>query len=62
MPTIAARTIQEPVSSVKFHLIVGASYEGMPMPETYKFNGQEFKMNVKGVEEVPMEWGGKLVL
>ena len=33
----------------------------MPLPETYKFNGQEFKMNVKGTEEVPLEWGGKLV-
>lgn len=43
------------------HLIVEPYYEGMPMPETYKFNGQEFKMNVKGVEEVPLEWGGKLV-
>ena len=31
------------------------------MPETYKFNGQEFKMNVKGTEEVSLEWGGKLV-
>jgi elongation factor G len=31
------------------HLIVEPYYEGMPMPETYKFNGQEFKMNVKGV-------------
>ena len=43
------------------HLIVEPYYEGMPMPETYKFNGQEFKMNVKGTEEVSLEWGGKLV-
>ena len=43
------------------HLIVEPYYEGMPMPDTYKFNGQEFKMNVKGQEEVPLEWGGKLV-
>lgn len=33
----------------------------MPVPETYKFNGQEFKINVKGTEEIPLEWGGKLV-
>ena len=33
----------------------------MPVPDTYKFNGQEFKINVKGTEEVPLEWGGKLV-
>ena len=43
------------------HLIVEPYYEGMPMPETYKFNGQEFKMNVKGTEVVELEWGGKLV-
>mgnify|MGYP003290538002 CR=1 FL=1 len=43
------------------HLIVEPYYEGMPMPDTYKFNGQEFKMNVKGQEEIPLEWGGKLV-
>ena len=43
------------------HLIVEPYYEGMPMPDTYKFNGQEFKMNVKGQEEVQLEWGGKLV-
>ena len=43
------------------HLIVEPYYEGMPVPDTYKFNGQEFKINVKGTEEVPLEWGGKLV-
>ena len=43
------------------HLIVEPYYEGMPMPDTYKFNGQEFKMNVKGQEEIQLEWGGKLV-
>ncbi len=43
------------------HLIVEPYKEGMPVPDTYKFNGQEFKINVKGTEEVPLEWGGKLV-
>lgn len=43
------------------HLIVEPYKEGMPMPESYKFNGQEFKMNVKSTEEVQLEWGGKLV-
>ena len=28
------------------HLIVEPYYEGMPVPDTYKFNGQEFKINV----------------
>ena len=35
--------------------------EGMPAPELYKFNGQEFKMNVKSTETIDLEWGGKLV-
>ena len=43
------------------HLIVEPYAEGMPDPTTYKFNGQEFKMNIKGREEVNLEWGGKLV-
>ena len=43
------------------HLIVEPYAEGMPDPTVYKFNGQEFKMNIKGREEVDMVWGGKLV-
>ena len=43
------------------HLIVEPYAEGMPDPVSYKFNGQEFKMNIKGREEVDLEWGGKLV-
>lgn len=43
------------------HLIVEPYKEGMPLPDTYKFNGQEFKISMKGKEEVSLEWGGKLV-
>ena len=43
------------------HLIVEPYYKGMPAPEVYKFNGQEYKMNVKGTEVIDLEWGGKLV-
>ncbi|WP_294473391.1 translation factor GTPase family protein [uncultured Bacteroides sp.] len=43
------------------HLIVEPYYEGMPVPETFKFNGQEFKITVRGTEEIPLEWGGKVV-
>jgi len=43
------------------HLIVEPYKEGMPVPEIYKFNGQEFKIAVKGKEEIPLDWGGKLV-
>lgn len=43
------------------HLIVEPYKEGMPVPDTYKFNGQEFKISVKGKEEISLDWGGKLV-
>ena len=43
------------------HLIVEPYKEGMPVPEIYKFNGQEFKISVKGKEEISLDWGGKLV-
>ena len=43
------------------HLIVEPYYEGMPMPDVYKFGNQEFKISVKGQEEHTLEWGGKLV-
>lgn len=43
------------------HLIVEPYYDGMPDPTSYKFGNQEFKINVKGKEEVDLEWGGKLV-
>ena len=43
------------------HLIVEPYQEGMPMPEVYKFNGQEFKIQARDVQEHPLEWGGKLV-
>ncbi|MDR1738885.1 MAG: elongation factor G [Candidatus Symbiothrix sp.] len=43
------------------HLIVEPYQEGMPMPETYKFGGQEFKIQARDTQEIPLEWGGKLV-
>ncbi len=43
------------------HLIVEPYAEGMPDPTMFKFNGQEFKMNIKGKEVVDLDWGGKLV-
>ena len=43
------------------HLIVEPYAEGMPDPTMYNFNGQEFKVNIKGKEVVDLEWGGKLV-
>ena len=43
------------------HLIVEPYYEGMPLPEIHKFNGQEYKVTVKNQEVIDLEWGGKLV-
>ncbi len=44
------------------HLIVEPYREDMPEPDLYKFGNQEFKMNVKDKQEIPLEWGGKLVI
>lgn len=43
------------------HLIIEPYQEEMPMPEVYKFSGQEFKVQARDVQEHPLEWGGKLV-
>ena len=44
------------------HLIVEPYTEGMPAPDSYKFGNQEFKMNVRDTQEIPLAWGGKLVV
>ena len=44
------------------HLIVEPYEEGAPVKEVYKFGSQEFKISVKDQQEIPLEWGGKLVL
>jgi len=41
-------------------LIIEPYAEGMPDPTTYKFDGQEIKMNIKSKEEKTLPWGGKL--
>jgi len=43
------------------HLIVEPYSDGMPDPVVYKFGDQEIRVAMKGKEEVPLEWGGKLV-
>ncbi len=44
------------------HLIVEPYTEDMPAPDTYRFGNQEFKMNVRDTQEIPLAWGGKLVV
>ena len=43
------------------HLIVEPYTDGMPLPEIYRFNGQEFKIQNRDTQEIELEWGGKLV-
>lgn len=43
------------------HLIVEPYIEGVPVPDTYKFNGQEFKIQSRDVQTFDLEWGGKIV-
>ncbi|MCM1035021.1 MAG: elongation factor G [Paludibacter sp.] len=44
------------------HLIVEPYEEGIPVKEVYKFGGQEYRISVRDTQEIPLEWGGKLVL
>ncbi|MDE5719766.1 MAG: elongation factor G [Paramuribaculum sp.] len=44
------------------HLIIEPYTEGMPAPTSYKFGSQEYVMKVRDTQEIPLEWGGKLVV
>ena len=44
------------------HLIVEPYYDGMPAPDMFRFNGQEYKISVRDTQTVDLEWGGKLVV
>lgn len=44
------------------HLIIEPYTEGMPAPTSYKFGNQEYVMKVRDTQEIPLEWGGKLVV
>lgn len=43
------------------HLVIEPYTEGMPDPTTYKINGVDTKISVRGKEETVLPWGGKLV-
>jgi elongation factor G len=43
------------------HLIIEPYVEDMPVPEVYRFNGQEFKITNRDTQEIKLDWGGKLV-
>ena len=44
------------------HLIIEPYTEGMPAPDSFKFGNQEYKMSVRDTQEIPLGWGGKLVV
>ncbi len=44
------------------HLIIEPYTEGMPAPTSYRFGNQEYVMKVRDTQEVPLAWGGKLVV
>ncbi len=43
------------------HMIVEPYTEGMPTPDVFRFGGQEYKISVRDTQEIPLDWGGKLV-
>jgi elongation factor G len=43
------------------HMIIEPYYQDMPKPGAYKIEGKEYTMNVRGIEEYDLPWGGKLV-
>ncbi len=42
------------------YLLIEPYYEGMPDPTKYKVNGKDIQVNIKGKEEVRLDWGGTL--
>ena len=44
------------------HMIIEPYFDGMPAPEMFRFNGQEFKISNRDTQTIDLDWGGKLVL
>ncbi len=42
------------------HLLIEPIVEGVPAGNKFKVDGRELVLNIRGQEEYPMEWGGKL--
>lgn len=43
------------------HLIVEPYSEGKPLPDTFKFGAQEYRITPRDTQVVELDWGGKLV-
>ncbi len=42
------------------HMVIEPYYEGIEEPRSYKINGKDINVNIKGKEEYDLAWGGKL--
>ncbi|HOO85525.1 MAG TPA: elongation factor G, partial [Prolixibacteraceae bacterium] len=43
------------------HMIIEPYEEGMPDPKSFKIDGKEWVVTLRGKEEITLSWGGKLV-
>jgi elongation factor G len=43
------------------HMIIEPYIEGVPVPEIYRFGGQEHKISVRDTQEIKLDWGGKVI-
>lgn len=43
------------------HMVIEPYFEDMPAPSTYKVDGKEITVSVRGTDEHKLSWGGKLV-
>ncbi len=43
------------------HIVIEPYVEGAPVPTKFKVDGKDIVLNVKGTEEIALDWGGKLV-
>ncbi len=43
------------------HMIIEPYTEGMPAPSTYKIDGKDWSVSLRGTEEIALPWGGKLI-
>ena len=43
------------------HIVIEPHIEDMPDKTMYKVDGKEIKINLKGKEEISLDWGGKLI-
>jgi len=43
------------------HMIIEPHEEGVPEKTLFKIDGKDMQLSIRGKEEIPLDWGGKLV-